>query len=160
MFGFSLYTGKIGYIVREHSANDLAVLFEGLLGNAIGCAVFGVLAGIGLPALVASAQTICTAKLAQSALQALIRAFFCGVLMYAAVWIYRSKSSVIGIFICVPVFILSGFDHSIANMFYFSLSGFFNPQSLVYIAIIVLGNSIGGMCIPFLEELAAEKNKD
>lgn len=160
MFGFSLYTGRIGYIVRNHTKDDFISLFSGLIGNAAGCALFGVLAGIGLPTLVGAAQTICAAKLGQTAVQALVRAFFCGVLMYSAVWIYKSKGTIAGIAICIPVFILSGFEHSIANMFYFSLSGFFNIQSLVYIMLIVIGNSIGGMCIPFFEIIAGNKEQN
>ena len=159
VFGFSLYTGKIGYIVENHKKSDFAVLFSGLLGNAIGCALFGVLISIAQPQLAAAAQTICTAKLAQGAIPAVIRAFFCGVLMYIAVQVYKVKDNPIGIFICIPVFILSGFEHSIANMFYFSAAGFFNLPSLYYIALIVLGNSLGGMCIPFFEKFTKEKIK-
>ena len=48
------------------------------------------------------------------------RVFFagvlCGILMYTAVWVYKQKNTAAAIFFCVPVFILAGFEHSIADM--------------------------------------------
>lgn len=156
-FGFSLYTGKIGYMVENHSAKDIKVLGMGLLGNLTGCVVFGALAGIGLPKLAEAARLACDAKFEQTLPQSLIRAFFCGVLMYLAVEIYKKKNSLAGIFICVPAFALSGFEHSIANMFYFSIAGYFNIQSVLYVVLIIFGNSLGGMFIPAAERITAVK---
>ena len=99
------------------------------------------------------------AKLEQSVPQALIRAFFCGVLMYIAVRIYREKGTVVGIFVCVPAFILSGFEHSIANMFYFAAAHRLDVESILYLLLIILGNSLGGWCIPLLEKMTKEKAK-
>ena len=50
----------------------------------------------------------------------------------------------------MPVFILAGFEHSIANMFYFGAAGMVNLESVLYLAIVVVGNSIGGMLLPLL----------
>lgn len=158
MFGFALFTGKVGFLAVNHTKNDFRDVLTSLLGNLIGCVLFGLMVQVGSPKLIATAQTICTAKLAETIWEALIRAFFCGVLMYAAVWVYRNKNSISAIFFCVPVFILSGFEHSIANMFYFAVSGFFTWDALVYIVLIVLGNSIGGLFIPFMMNLC-EKTK-
>ena len=41
------------------------------------------------------------------------------------------------------IFILSGFEHSIANMFYFNLTGQYDLKSLGYILAMLLGNGIG-----------------
>lgn len=156
MFGFSLYTGKIGYVVENHGIKDIARLAVGFLGNAIGCAMFGLLFRLGLESASKKAEVLCAAKLAESIPEALVRAFFCGVLMYIAVWMYKSKSTSLGIFICVPVFILSGFEHSIANMFYFSAACSFNINSIIYILLIVLGNTVGGVTIPLLQKFTEE----
>ena len=87
-------------------------------------------------------------------MQTLFRGFFCGVLMYVAVWVYREKKTVVGILFCIPVFILSGFEHSIADMFYFSLAGtVFQGRSLLFLLLVVLGNSLGGLFIPCLQGL-------
>ena len=157
MFGFALFTGKVGFLATSHTKTDIRDVLTSLLGNFIGCVFFGIAIRIGLSKLIPVAQTICDAKLTQNVGEAVIRAFFCGVLMFVAVWIYRTKNSISAIFFCVPAFILSGFEHSIANMFYFSVAGYFNTQSLIYIILIVLGNSLGGMFIPALLKLCEEK---
>ena len=57
----------------------------------------------------------------------------------------------LGILFCIPVFVLSGFEHSIADMFYFALAGaMFRPGSLLFLFLVVLGNSAGGLFIPLL----------
>ena len=157
-FGFSLYTGKIGYIVENHSRNDVALLLLGLLGNLVGCLAFGLMIRYGLPALADKATMVCSSKLTQTALEALIRAFFCGVLMYIAVWVFKNKNnSIVGIIVCIPTFILSGFEHSIADAFYFSVAPSFSLKSILYILMIIIGNTVGGCAIPLLMKLAKEK---
>ena len=157
-FGFSLYTGKIGYLAVHPTAADVVGTFSGLLGNAIACAGFGLLARVGLPAVGGAAQTLCDGKMGQTVPQTLIRAFFCGVLMYIAVWIFRSKNTPLGIFLCIPTFILSGFEHSIADMFYFAAAARFDGAAGIFLLWVVLGNSVGGMCIPLLQKLMGDKN--
>ena len=73
--------------------------------------------------------------------------------MYVAVWIYRDKRSMTGVFFCIPVFVLAGFEHSIADMFYFALAGLFNTRALVFILLVLLGNSLGGLFIPAVQSL-------
>lgn len=160
MFGFSLYTGKIGYIVEKHTGSDIISLFAGLFGNLVGCAAFGFLYRAGLPELSHRAEELCLLKLGETAPEALIRAFFCGVLMYIAVWSYREKNTCFGILFCVPVFILSGFEHSIANAFYFSAAANLSPDSLFYIFLVIAGNTVGGCTIPVLLKLTKEKKRN
>ena len=149
--GYSLYTGKIGFIPEKHDREAFSILLWGLLGNIIATVVCGLAVRYAIPNLGGVAEAICGGKLAQSWWQTLIRGIFCGILMYMAVSLYRDKQTISGILFCVPVFILAGFEHSIANMFYFAAAGeFFTVQSLVYLAVVVLGNSIGGMMMPLL----------
>ena len=151
-FGFNLFTGKVGFLVADHSAPALSGAGLGLLGNFIGTLLFGLLIGLALPQLREAAVAACEKRLTQLPLQTLLRGCFCGVLMYIAVWIYKEKQNVLGIFLCIPVFVLSGFEHSIADMFYFSLAGtVFRPQSLLFLLLVVIGNSIGGMFIPLIQ---------
>ena len=151
--GYSLFTGKIGFIPESHTKEDLSVLFLGLLGNAVSTVLLGLAVSYALPAAGTAAAALCEARLSQEALQTFIRAFFCGVLMYLAVSIYREKNSALGIFLCIPTFILSGFEHSIANMFYFGVSGVLNLESALYILIVLLGNAAGGTVLPFLNKI-------
>ena len=72
----------------------------------------------------------------------------------------KLKGTLAGIFFCVPVFILSGFEHSIANMFYFGASGIVNIDMIVYILVVIAGNSIGGMAMPILNILGKGEPKN
>ena len=149
--GYSLYTGKIGFIPEKHDREAFSILLWGLLGNVIATALCGLAVRYAIPNLEAVAVTACAGKLTQAWWQTLIRGTFCGILMYIAVSIYRDKQTVSGILFCVPVFILSGFEHSIANMFYFAVSGdFFTVRGVIYLALVVLGNSLGAMMMPLL----------
>ena len=96
------------------------------------------------------------AKLAQAPLQSVLTGIFCGLLMYTAVAIYKEKGTHLGIFFCVPVFILAGFEHSIANLFYFFLAGEYSLRGVVFILLVVLGNTVGGMLVPALRTFAGE----
>ncbi|MBE6881822.1 MAG: formate/nitrite transporter family protein [Ruminococcaceae bacterium] len=158
--GYSLFTGKVGYLPENHSKEAFKILLCGLFGNIVSTISLGFAVAFANPALKEAAVGICETKLAQDPLQTIIRAFFCGVLMYMAVSTYREKNTLAGIFFCVPVFILSGFEHSIANMFYFGASGIINPDSIIYLAIVVAGNSIGGMAMPILNILGKGEPKN
>ena len=146
--GYSLFTGKIGFIPEKHGKEEWSVLFTGLFGNLLGTVAGGALIRLGLPALAETAQTLAANKLTQTFPQTIIRAFFCGVLMYLAVSIYRDKNTVTGIVFCIPVFILSGFEHSIADMFYFAAAFSANAKSVLFILTVLLGNALGGMILP------------
>lgn len=155
-FGFNLYTGKVGFLLGDHSRANLSVTFLGLLGNLCGTLLMGFLIAAALPQLPEAAAAACEKRLLQLPLQTLLRGFFCGVLMYVAVWTYREKQTLTGILFCIPVFVLSGFEHSIADMYYFSLAGFFSARSFVFLALVLLGNSLGGLFIPFVQGLKGE----
>ena len=148
--GYSLYTGRIGFIVETHDKEYFGGLTLGLLGNAIGTVGCGYAIRLALPKLGEAAETLCTGKLDQTFLQTLIRGIFCGVLMYLAVSIYKEKNNVIGIIFCIPVFILAGFEHSIADLFYFAASVIVSLKALGFIWTVILGNSIGAVILPLL----------
>ncbi len=156
--GYSLYTGKIGFIPEKHDKEAFSVLLTGLLGNVIATTVCGYLIRFGLPALGDTAAAVCEAKLGQSFVQTLIRGFFCGVLMYVAVSVWRDHKKIVGILFCIPVFILAGFEHSIADMFYFAASGIVSLRAFAFIWTVILGNSIGGMLLPAMGLVGKKEN--
>ena len=155
-FGFNLYTGKVGFLLRSHSKKELSAAYLGLFGNFLGTLAAGLMLAAALPALRETALLACEKRLTQLPLQTLARGFFCGVLMYAAVWIYREKKSITGIVFCVPAFIIAGFEHSIADMYYFAAAGLFSWQSAVFLLLVILGNSLGGLFIPAVQALKGE----
>ena len=152
--GYSLYTGKIGFMTEKHGKEEWQVLLFGLLGNLIGTLICGFLLKFTIPSMRETANTICSAKLLQPWYGTLVRGTFCGILMYLAVSIYRNHKSPLGILFCIPVFILSGFEHSIADMFYFACSDQYSFYTVVFICLVVIGNSIGALLISWLTTLS------
>ncbi len=150
---YYLFTGKVGYIVESHTKKDWCSLVCGLAGNLIITFLLGMVLRYAIPSLGEAAQTLCTKKLTISLLSVLIRSIFCGVLMYLSVSIFRDHKTPLAILFCIPVFILSGFEHSIADMFYFGASGIFDTRIILFQAAVVLGNSIGGVALPLLQKV-------
>ena len=156
-YGFKLYTGAIGYLAVQ-GRNTPAYLYELLLiwlGNLAGCFAVGTLIRHTrmFPGIAARVESIAAAKLADGSISLLILAFFCGMLMFTAVDVFKkeylpSPARVVMVFLCVVVFILSGFEHCIANMYYFSAAAVWNMDTLAAVLIMTLGNSLGGMMIP------------
>ena len=148
--GYALFTGRVGNIPQAHSKDDVETLLLCLLGNLLGTLLCGVLIRTAMPAVAEAALTACQNRLNQTAWQTLVRGLFCGMLMYLAVNTYREKNTLAGILFCIPTFILSGFEHSIADMFYFAASGIVSLRAFGFIALVVIGNSVGGMLLPVL----------
>ena len=155
--GFNLFTGKVGYMVENHSKAAVCTLFTGLLGNVIGTLVCGVVLSYAIPTLHTAAVTLCDAKLTQALWQTLVRGVFCGVLMYLAVSIFRDHKTVVSILFCIPVFILSGFEHSIADMAYFATARNFTGDAALFLIMVVIGNAVGGVLLPLLTLLSKKK---
>ena len=155
--GYSLYTGKIGFIPFSHKKEDFSILLLGLLGNAIGMIVFGLLISVALPNIKEKAITLCSAKLEQTWEQTLIRGLFCGVLMFIAVYVYKENKSIVAIIFAIPTFILCGFEHSVADIGYFAIANMFSFEIVLFILLVVVGNTIGSMILPYLQ--MASQNK-
>lgn len=162
-YGFKLYTGAIGYLITQKKNDFLPYLVTLLLiwlGNLAGCFAVGTLIRNSrtFGKLDTRAAAVCAEKLADSPWSILILAFFCGILMYLAVETFRKKE--LGdifrfavVFLCVAIFILSGFEHCIANMYYFSVAGVWDMHTFAWLLIMTLGNSLGGWLIPILDKL-------
>lgn len=155
---YALFTGKVGYLPEDHSKKAVSTLLLALLGNTIACVAFGFLLRVALPNLGEAAATLCQGKLDNQALwQTLVRGIMCGILMYLAVSIFRDKKTPLGIIFCIPVFILSGFEHSIADIFYFGASGIVSLKAFGFLWTVILGNAIGGVLLPTLQGVWTQK---
>ena len=165
--GYGLYTGRVGYLPDHFSGREAAGLGMTLLGNAVATFLVGALVSLTMPeGMGAVAYQLCVSKIAATFtsdlgalayLTLLLRAILCGVLMYLAVSIYKEKNSVLGIVFCVPAFILAGFEHSVADMFYFAASGYRDLRGLLFLLIVIVGNAIGGMLLPLLSRLMRDE---
>ncbi len=151
MYSFNLYTGKIGYILVNKISYVLELLVS-LIGNFLGTFIMGSLMRLTrFENYVATATNIVNTKLNDNILSIFILAVMCGMIMYIAVNNYKKEKDVIGkyftIFMGIMAFILCGFEHCVANMFYFSIAGVFSLKVLGYILVMILGNSIGSVII-------------
>lgn len=157
--GMYLYTGKIGYLAESFTGRTVSALLAGLFGNFVGATCLGVLCAYARPQIVEKAQTACSAKLDCGVIKAIILGALCGILMFIAVKIFRDCKSISGIIFCIPVFILSGFEHSIADMFYFALAGMFSLSYVAFIISVVIGNTLGAVCFCILLNAAKPDKK-
>jgi len=156
--GYSLFTGKVGYLPEKADKEAFSVLLLGLLGNAIGTILCGFLLRVAVPTIGTAAETLCNGKLETQALwQTFVRAIFCGILMYLAVSIFRDSKTPLAILFCIPVFILSGFEHSIADLYYFAASGIVSLRACAFLWVVIAGNSVGGVLLGLLMKLTKKE---
>ena len=157
--GYDLFTGKIGYFAEDFTLKNALRLCVMLAGNMITTFLLGLVVRYALPELALRAAELFAKKLSQSFPQTLIRAAFCGVLMYLAVQIFREKKTPLGILFCIPVFLLSGFEHSVADMFYFGASGQFVSGAALFLTAAVLGNTAGSLILPLLGKIGGKNER-
>jgi len=158
--GFALYTGKVGYIPENPPVYIISTLVT-LIGNAAGTAFAAfLLQQTRFSQTLREKACICMEiKTGDSISSQLVLGAFCGMLMYLAVDNAKESrkknadlSFVFGICIPVMIFIICGFNHSVADAFYMFSAGTF-PEDTGYILIVAAGNAAGGMTIPFIRKV-------
>ena len=159
VFGFSLFTGRVCYVF-DHDRTYAMKLPLIWIGNLIGSVLTAVLemqTRLG-PQLTEKANGISQTKLSQGLLSAFILAVFCDIMIYIAVEGYKSipheTGKYLAIFFGVTVFVICGFEHCVANMYYFTVGRAWNGEAVLYLAIMTAGNAAGGVLIPLLRKAA------
>lgn len=141
-YKMKLYTGVSGFVETKHDWIELPVI---IVGNIVGCALVALAIRSALPDLADTAHTIVDGRLEKGFWNVMLLAVFCGFIMTTVVNFARQKMWLPLLF-GIPLFIMCGFVHSIADAFYYSLGLTLDQWSiqavLVYIASIV-GNFIG-----------------
>ena len=147
--GLNLFTGKVGYAPLQPPAywGTLGIIWLGNWAGTWLAAEAMRLTRVGA-GLAEKAAALCETKLADSPLSLFLLGIFCGILMYAAVEGYKRTTNPLILFAGVSVFILCGFEHCIADMYYFSMAGLWSGRALLYTLAITAGNALGGMLIP------------
>ena len=151
IYSFNLYTGKVGYLLVNKPKYLLELLFS-LMGNFLGTLAIGSLMRLTrFTTYIDTAKNIVDLKLNDNLLSIFILAILCGMIMYLAVNNYKNNKDVVSkymtIFMGVMAFILCGFEHCVANMFYFSIAGVFSLKVFYYLLVMILGNSVGSLII-------------
>lgn len=149
-FRLNLFTGKAPYICTN---KPKYIIFVGIvwLGNFVGSwsTAFLVKYTSVYNKIIERCEEIAVAKSSDNLLSLLILGVFCGILMFIAVDAFNKNADIVNFYItlliifCVSVFILSGFEHSIADMFYFMLA---LPVKtwIIPLLVISIGNILGG----------------
>jgi len=162
LFQFNLYTGKVGYLLYNKPKYILDVITI-WIGNFCGVYLFSQLSlatRIGAT-IKEKSEKIAQVKLGDSNLSLFLLAVFCGLLMFIAVDSYKTyvekKDTILCVIIilCIVVFILAGFEHCIANIFYFSITGTLS-EGMLPLLIVTIGNGVGGNIIPMVKKINAK----
>lgn len=146
----SLFTGKVGFIER-YTPGDLLTT---LIANVAACSLV-VFAGHVWQSTDAGEtfQAAAALKFSKSFAAMAAAGFFCGVLMCIAV---TAKQQLVTV-LCIMTFILSGFEHSIADFPY--LLACLTPESIFKYVVILLGNMAGAIVIHILLEQPFSREK-
>lgn len=142
-YKLKLYTGTAGFIVKGEVGKLLLIL----IGNIIGCLLVALLARVSPMDLQGAAQKILAGRLAIGSVRAGLLAIGCGFLMTTAVTFAR-RNQWLPLLFAVPMFILCGFPHCIADAFYYLTVPFsfikenIGSVLLLYVCL-VIGNFIG-----------------
>lgn len=154
-FYLSLYTGKIGLIYEGKKDKDYLIsLPVMLIGNAIGAFGLGYLCFFifrNTDVMNTVINKVCAPRTSLNTfndyLSCMVKSFLCGVCVYLAVKSFGlNRLKPLGIILLVFfvfLFVYSGFQHCIANMFYFGFGNHINGFTFVNLAFCILFNSLG-----------------
>ena len=165
VLGLFLYTGKIGYLIdNKNKKSYILDLLVGYIGNIVGAVALGYILRLIFKAFdsitLTSIEKIVASRMIDLGqggspfVKQLGSSFFCGVLVYLAVHFFKKPWNFIVrtliLVVCVFLFVYLGFEHCIANMFYFSYGNAWNLQSLVNILVVTIGNTFGAFMVRFI----------
>ena len=168
-FKFLLYTGYVP-TQRENHPKFINYFLESLLvfvGNLVGGAITA-----GLLALTTKGEmlyelttAVCEAKLGenplslQNLLSVFILSIFCGIIIAGIVKATNLKFKILYVAMMIATFILCGFEHVVANSYYFVASlKLFTVEGIVFMLVCLLGNFAGGLICSFIKN--PEKNSN
>lgn len=162
--GAELFTGNnllaMAWAARRIGSGEVLRNWSlALLGNTVGAAGLALLVAasgrgsLGGGALQRAVVGIAEAKAALPLLQAFFSGVLCNVLVCMAVWMAMAGRSVadkvIAIVFPVTAFVALGFEHSIANLFFFPLAALWGAalpvaDVLLRLLVVIAGNLFGG----------------
>ena len=152
--GLHLFTGKVCFIFdnRKEYLLSLPVIW---IGNLFGTTLVAKLVSFSrISGISQKAAELCAIKMSDTYISLFVLGILCNILIYIAVEGYRTipyeAGKYLSLFFGVMVFILCGYEHCVADMFYFSASDMWSPEAFLRLFIITMGNAIGGVLFPVL----------
>lgn len=142
-YKLKLYTGTAGFVKKDEVGTLLLIL----ISNIIGCFVVAMIARCSPMPVQETAQGILEARLSIGALCGGVLAVGCGLIMTTAVNFAR-KGNNYPLLFGVPLFIMCGFPHCVADAFYYLTvpTSFWVEnwgEILTFYLSIVIGNFVG-----------------
>ena len=127
--------------LKQSLGNLFLVLFQNLLG----CGLVALLFRATADSIVqGNVQALINTRLALGFWTTFFKAVGCGIIIDICVYIRRNTESMLPVLFGVPLFILCGFIHTVADTFYLLCSpGSFGWGILWYYPCIILGNLVG-----------------
>jgi len=147
-YKLKLFTGTAGFVKSWHDMADLLLI---LVGNWVGCMLVALLARCSGMPIQDTAQHLLEGRLALGPVKAGLLSIGCGILMTTSVTFARRSRELghwVPLLMAVPLFILCGFPHCVADAFYyltvpFSWLGEHAGHVLLLYGCLVVGNFIG-----------------
>lgn len=162
--GYALFTGKACYLFDNPLPAYLLDLLVFWVGNLLGAMLIAGLEHLtgmvgGETGIDATAAALVEGKMGATYLGLFVLGILCNICIFIAVNGYANNPHQVGkylaLFLGVSVFILCGTEHSVADMYYWSVSGVLYAQpgeSVLRLLIISLGNVVGGVFFPLMEK--------
>ena len=142
-FGFKLFTGAIGYVRNGKQILEVLLI---LLGNLIGCAFILVMPNKIIDGVPVAASAV-VSKLNCPLPYVFGKAVVCGIIIYICVQMFREHKNWLVTLIGIPTFILCGAEHSIADTCFIYAAHMVNLQTVLFLAVVVLGNAVGSLIV-------------
>lgn len=156
---YNLFTGKVGYLFCNDVKTYLPWCLMVWVGNLIGSIIVAELVRLTrvAPGIIEKSTKLVQVKADDSLISLFVLGIFCNIMVVHAVDQYLNNpheiGKYLGIIMSIMVFILCGFEHCIADMFYIQMARMWNSQTIIALIVITLGNVLGGILIPTMRNI-------
>ena len=156
---YNLFTGKVGYLFCNDVKTYLPWCLMLWVGNLVGSIIVAELVRLTrvAPGIIEKSTKLVQVKADDTLISLFVLGIFCNIMVVHAVDQYLNNpheiGKYLGIVMSIMVFILCGFEHCIADMFYIQMARMWNSQTIIALIVITLGNVLGGILIPTMRKI-------
>lgn len=156
-YDLNLFTGKICYIIdnKLNYWKDLMVIY---FGNFVGAFLVGQLLSLSVNSeITTNYLPIIIERVERGFEKSFVLAIFCNILIFVAVDQYKTADvewkKILALFFGVSTFVLCGFEHCVADMFYLSFCNYWTIDSILFLFFVTLGNICGALIAQFSKKI-------
>ena len=156
---YNLFTGKVGYLFCNDVKTYLPWCLMVWVGNLVGSIIVAELVRLTrvAPGIIEKSTKLVQVKADDTLISLFVLGIFCNIMVVHAVDQYLNNpheiGKYLGIVMSIMVFILCGFEHCIADMFYIQMARMWNSETIIALIVITLGNVLGGILIPTMRNI-------